>query len=60
MGKSKQKNRGLTERAIRSMPYELRLEYYEREKNKMFSQIKDLPAADVADAHRELAKKWWV
>ena len=56
----KNKPGGLSERAIRSMPYELRLQNYEREKNAMFSQIKDLPAADVADAHRELARKWKV
>ena len=54
------KNRkpGLSERAIRAMPYELRIQNYEREKDDLFMRIKDLPAAEVAEAHRALAEKW--
>ena len=54
------KNRkpGLSERAIRAMPYELRLQNYEREKDDLFMQIRDLPAEKVAEAHRALAEKW--
>lgn len=54
------KNRkpGLSERAIRAMPYELRLQNYEREKNDLFMQIRDLPADKVSEAHKELVEKW--
>ena len=54
------KNRkpGLSERAIRSIPYELRLQNYEREKNDLFMQIRDLPAEEVAEAHKALVEKW--
>lgn len=40
------------------MPYELRLQNYEREKDALFMQIRDMPAAEVAEAHRALAEKW--
>lgn len=54
------KNRkpGLSERAIRAMPYELRLQNYEREKNDLFMQIRDLPADKVSEAHKALVEKW--
>ena len=60
MGKHEKKGGGLSDRAIRAMPYELRLRNYEREKNELFMQIRDLPAHAVAEAHRELAEKWRV
>lgn len=56
----KNKPGGLSERAIRAMPYELRLQNYEREKNELFMQIRDMPASAVAEAHQELARKWKV
>ena len=42
------------------MPYESRLKNYEREKNELFYKIKDMSAAEVAEAHRNLAQKWRV
>lgn len=40
------------------MPYELRLQNYEREKNDLFMQIRDLPADKVSEAHKALVEKW--
>lgn len=56
----KKKKQSISERAIRAMPYEVRLRNYEREKNAMFSKIAGLPASEVAKAHADLAKKWGV
>ena len=56
----KNKPGGLSERAIRSMPYELRIQNYEREKDALFMKIRDMPAEAVAEAHKELARKWKV
>lgn len=56
----KSKRFELTERAIRSMPYDLRIRNYEREKDQMFSRIAGLPAEEVSRMHRELAEKWKV
>ena len=46
--------------AIRAMSYQARLRHYEREKNDLFFQIRDLPACEVARRHEELARKWMV
>ena len=50
----------ISDRAIRAMPYESRLKHYEQEKDRLFSRIANMSAADVAKAHAELAKKWRV
>lgn len=50
----------MSDRAIRSMPYESRLRNYEREKNALFDRIADMSAAEVAKAHADLARKWRV
>ena len=42
------------------MPYELRIQNYEREKDVLFMKIRDMPAEAVAEAHKELARKWKV
>ena len=52
--------RSLNERAIRSMPYDMRLRNYEREKNELFDRIAHMSAGEVAKAHAELAEKWRV
>ncbi len=56
----KNRNNELNERAIRAMPYDLRIRNYEREKDRMFSRIAGLPAEEVSRMHRELAEKWKV
>lgn len=48
------------EKAIRAMSRETREKLYRQEKDELFMQIKDLPAADVAEAHKALAEKWRV
>lgn len=48
----------ITERAIRAMPYELRIQHYNREKNEMFQKLRGLPAREFEKAHEELRKKW--
>lgn len=50
----------ISERAIRAMPYELRLKHYEREKNDLFMRIAHMPPSEVAREHAELARKWRV
>lgn len=50
----------ISERAIRAMPYESRLKNYEREKDKLFYEIRNMSAAEVAEAHKKLAEKWKV
>lgn len=52
--------RSLSERAIRAMPYDMRLRNYEREKNELFDRIAHMSAVEVAKAHAELAEKWRV
>lgn len=47
-------------RAIRAMSQSTRENLYNQEKDELFMQIRDLPAEEVAAAHRELAKKWGV
>lgn len=56
------KNNGtpLSDRAIRAMPYESRIIHYNREKDELFRNIKDLPASEVSRLHEDLAKKWGV
>ena len=50
----------ISDRAIRAMSYESRLKHYEQEKDRLFSRISNMSAAEVAKAHAELAKKWRV
>ena len=52
--------RKISDRAIRAMPYESRLKNYEREKDELFFKIRNMTAAEVAEAHRKLAEKWRV
>ena len=50
----------IKERAIRNMSYEARLKNYEKEKDELFRKIweQHLSTAEIAQAHRDLAKKW--
>ena len=50
----------LTERAIRAMPYETRIQHYNREKDELFNKLRGLPAREFEKAHEELRKKWKV
>ena len=59
MGKKKQGG-SLSERAIRAMPYEVRIQHYNREKDALLRNSMGLPAHDLARRHEELVKKWGV
>lgn len=48
----------ITERAIRAMPYELRLKHYEKEKNELFFKLTHLSPREVQEKHQEIIKKW--
>ena len=48
----------INDRAIRAMPYDTRLKHYEREKEELFFQIRDMSPNEVSEAHRRLAQKW--
>jgi hypothetical protein len=50
----------ISERAIRAMPYETRLRFYEREKDELFLRISNMSTAEIAKAHSDLARKWMV
>ena len=50
----------ISSRAIRAMPYESRLKWYEKEKDELFSKIQGMRADEVSKAHRELIDKWRV
>ena len=41
----------LTERAIRAMPYEIRIQHYNREKDELFSKNSGLPARELQKLH---------
>ena len=47
-------------KAIRSMPYELRLRNYERDKEALFFQIGEMTPAEVRNAQQALVRKWMV
>lgn len=47
-------------KAIRSLPYAVRLKKYEQEKEELFYKIRDMSAEDVSEAHRKLAEKWGI
>lgn len=47
-------------KAIRKMSRETRERLYLQEKDELFEQIRDLPAAEVTEAHKALIKKWRV
>ena len=55
---TKKKKSGLSERAIRNMPYESRIQHYNREKDELFRNNAGLPAHELAKLHNELVKKW--
>ena len=40
------------------MPYELRIQHYNKEKNEMFQKLRGLPAREFEKAHEKLRKKW--
>ena len=50
----------LSERAIRAMPYESRIQHYNREKDALFRNSIGLPAHELAEKHEALVKKWGV
>ena len=50
----------ISEQTIKAMPYEVRLRYYEKEKNELFYKISHLSAAEVQEKHNELIRKWRV
>ena len=49
-----------SDRAIRAMSQETRDRLYLQEKDELFLQIRNLSAAEVAEAHKRLAEKWKV
>ena len=51
----------ISERAIRAMPYDVRLQHYEKEKKEqLFYMLKDSTTAQREEACKELARKWRV
>ncbi len=48
----------INECTIRSMPYDVRLKRYQKEKEELFYKIKDMTAEEVSQKHKELADKW--
>jgi len=50
----------ITERMIRAMPYEIRLQHYNREKDEMFQKNQGVSARELQRLHEELIKKWKV
>ena len=50
----------LTERAIRAMPYEIRIQHYNREKDELLRKMTHIPAAELQSRLEELVKKWKV
>ena len=55
---TKKKREGLSDRAIRALPYESRIQHYNREKTEMFAKYSGLPAWKFQEMHEELRKKW--
>lgn len=49
-----------TAQATRAMPYAIRLQHYNEEKNVRFSQFQNMTQAEKDAATRELARKWRV
>lgn len=56
----KKRGGSLSERAIRAMPYESRILYYNREKDELLRNYAGLPARELAERHEALIKKWGV
>lgn len=50
----------LTTRAIRAMPYAIRLHHYNEEKNVLFFRFQNMTQTEKDAATRELARKWKV
>ena len=50
----------LSDIPIKSLPYEVRLMNYEREKTELFAKNFGLPANEMAEMHKKLAEKWRV
>ena len=50
----------ITERMIRAMPYEVRLQHYNQEKDEMFRKNAGVSARELQRLHEELIKKWKV
>ena len=50
----------LTARAIRAMPYAIRLHHYNEEKNVLFFRFRNMTQAEKDEATRDLARKWRV
>ena len=48
----------ISERAIRVMSYESRIQHYNREKDELFQKLRGLPAKEFEKAHEKLRKKW--
>lgn len=46
--------------AIRSMPYEIRLRNYEREKDDLFDRMGKMTVSEIHAARQELVRKWMV
>lgn len=45
---------------ICSMPYDMRLREYEREKQEMFQRMVGVPAVEIMKEHHKLVEKWRV
>ena len=50
----------LSDRMIRSMPYEKREQRYREEKERLFYEIQNLTPEQVHEKHMELVKKWHI
>ena len=54
------RKKSLSEIPIKSLPYEVRLMNYEREKTELFANNFGLSASEMAEMHKKLAEKWRV
>jgi len=46
--------------AVQTLPYEVRLRNYEREKEELFYQIANMTPDEIHEAQRKLIRKWQV
>ena len=47
-------------RAVRTLPYEVRLRNYEREKEELFYRIANMTPDEIHEAQLKLIRKWQV
>lgn len=49
-----------TAAAIRAMPYRIRLEHYEKEKNELFCRMSSMTAQQIHDEQQRIMRKWQI